>query len=325
MKERETEEQWERAQVIVLLVSSDFFASDECSRAHLRRALGRQEAGEAVVMPILVRPVSFEGTPFSGLQLLPRNGEPISLWKDHDEAWVQVVQDLRQIVRRLVGNVAVSPTGDQRARKEGIWHVPLRRNPLFTGREDLLEEMHRLLRLHEGVGRRMAVTPWLAMSGLGGIGKTQIALEYACRYRGEYQAVLWVHAGSEETLLSGLMELADVLHVPGVQEQEPQRVVAAVQHWLVTHEEWLLILDNADDVAVVCACLPTHDELRGHVLLTTRAQAVGHHAPTAEMRGFTHYSWLWNCKRQVNTMNSGVTARNQTVHHIGKKRKYSVV
>src|SRR5437762_485256 len=70
---------------------------------------------------------------------------------------------------------------------ERVWMVPYRRNAFFTGREELLRELHERF-----TGNRAAVlTQGQAINGLGGIGKTQIATEYAYRHREEYRFVLW--------------------------------------------------------------------------------------------------------------------------------------
>ena len=111
------------------------------------------------------------------------------------------------------------------------------------------------------------------MSGLGGIGKTQIAIEYAHRYRHDYQAVLWSRADSREALVSGYVAIAHLLDLPRKDEQDQALVVQAVLCWLTAQVGWLLILDSADELALVCEFLPTAFD--GHVLLTTRAQAMG--------------------------------------------------
>jgi tetratricopeptide (TPR) repeat protein len=148
------------------------------------------------------------------------------------------------------------------------WNVPSGRNPFFTGQEHILSELYR--RLHSG--QNMALTQPQAISGLGGIGKTQIAIEYAHRHREEYEAVLWANADSRETLEQSYGALASLLQLPESSEQDQSRVIAAVKRWLATNAGWLLILDNADDIAIVREFLPT--EHKGHVLLTTRAQAL---------------------------------------------------
>ncbi len=158
-----------------------------------------------------------------------------------------------------------------------VWNVPFRRNPFFTGREPIFSQIHRLL--HAGKTTALSQPP--AISGLGGIGKTQTAVEYAYRYRDSYQFVLWVQSNDHETLLLNFVALARLLHLPERDAREQQMVVHAVKQWFETHSGWLLIFDNADDLAMVQDYLP--EGTKGHILLTTRAQAMGGLARKVEL------------------------------------------
>ncbi len=158
-----------------------------------------------------------------------------------------------------------------------FWNVPYRRNPYFTGREDLLTRLHELL--HSG--KAAALTQPQAISGLGGIGKTQTAVEYAYRSRDDYQAVLWASAATRETLISDFVALAALLQLPERDVADQSIVVAAVKRWLASNRDWLLILDNADDLELAADFLPL--ESSGHILLTTRAQFTGTIANSIEV------------------------------------------
>src|SRR5260370_6733234 len=149
------------------------------------------------------------------------------------------------------------------------WNVPFRRNPFFTGREPVFTLIHDLL----DAGKTTALSQPPAISGLGGIGKTQTAVEYAYRYRNSYQCLLWVQANDHETLLTNYVALAKLLNLPERDAQEQQVVVHALKQWFETHTGWLLIFDNADDLAMVRDYIP--EGTKGHTLLTTRAQAMG--------------------------------------------------
>ncbi len=149
------------------------------------------------------------------------------------------------------------------------WSVPLPRNPYFTGREEILETLHRQL----GVGQAVALTQSLALHGLGGIGKTQIALEYAYRHALEYSAVFWIAAETEEQIISSLRRIAKTLQLPEQDNPDQQRVVAAVQRWLSAQGQWLMIWDNVEDLKVFQRFLPSTRS--GAILLTTRRQALG--------------------------------------------------
>jgi serine/threonine protein kinase/tetratricopeptide (TPR) repeat protein len=145
-----------------------------------------------------------------------------------------------------------------------IWNVPLARNPFFTGRERLLAQLHSGLHTF-----RLAH----ALSGLGGVGKTQVALEYAYRYGTGYQAVLWARAETREELHASFTEIAGLLDLPQKEDEAQEVIIQAVKDWLSRESNWLLILDNADELALLSAFLPTR--FSGQVLLTTRAQATG--------------------------------------------------
>src|SRR6266702_472368 len=150
-----------------------------------------------------------------------------------------------------------------------LWTVPYRRNPFFTGREALLAYLHS----HLVKTKATALTQTQAINGLGGIGKTQTAVEYAYRCRDEYHSVIWIRAATRDTLITDFVGIANRLQLPEKDEQDQMIAVAAVKRWLTEQRDWLLILDNADNLDVIGDFLPTGDT--GHVLITTRAQAVG--------------------------------------------------
>ncbi|MDQ2886576.1 MAG: toll/interleukin-1 receptor domain-containing protein [Chloroflexota bacterium] len=91
----------EQASIILLLVSADFLASDYCSEVEMKRALVRHEAGQARVLPIVVRTVYWKDAPFARLQIMPTDAKPITTWPDRDEAWTAVVIGIRQAIADL--------------------------------------------------------------------------------------------------------------------------------------------------------------------------------------------------------------------------------
>ncbi|NJP12647.1 MAG: hypothetical protein HC866_26925 [Leptolyngbyaceae cyanobacterium RU_5_1] len=146
------------------------------------------------------------------------------------------------------------------------FQVPHHRNPHFTGRSQLLQDLHESLM---GTGRA-ALTQVATLSGLGGIGKTQTAVEYAYRYFYDtrtYEWVFWVKTDTELNLVTGLAEIARSLNLADGNLDE---LATRSRHWLETHSGWLLIFDNADEPESVKPWLPRNPQ--GRVLLTSRAQ-----------------------------------------------------
>jgi transcriptional regulator with XRE-family HTH domain len=170
-----------------------------------------------------------------------------------------------------------------------LWTVPYARNPHFTGRDDLLQQLEQRS-AGEQPGqpmsiRQVALTQTQAIKGLGGIGKTQIAVEYAYRARvqGRYRDTIWISAASEETILTSFVELARLPPaIVGQEETNPHNIFAAILRWLELRvPPWLLIFDNADDLTLVQSYLPHRGN--GTILLTTRANAVGALASSIEV------------------------------------------
>jgi transcriptional regulator with XRE-family HTH domain/tetratricopeptide (TPR) repeat protein len=153
--------------------------------------------------------------------------------------------------------------------RPALWLVPYRRNPFFTGRDEILEHLHGLL----AQDQPGAVAHAYALCGLGGIGKTQTALEYCYRYGEDYQAVFWLRAETRELLLADMLTIADHLGLASRHEPEQLKVVEAVKRWLKKHPSWLWVLDNVEDFALLEEGLPA--ECAGQVLLTTRSQFTG--------------------------------------------------
>ncbi|MCZ4107926.1 toll/interleukin-1 receptor domain-containing protein [Brevundimonas diminuta] len=99
-------------EIILLLVSPDFIASDYCYEIEMKRAMERHDAGEAIVIPVILRACDWHHAPFGKLNATPRDGKPITQWPDIDDAFLQVAQAVRGAVARLtkkVGDEAPQP------------------------------------------------------------------------------------------------------------------------------------------------------------------------------------------------------------------------
>lgn len=90
-----------RAQIILLLISADFMASDFCFSIEMVQAIARHNANQARVIPIILRPTDWKGALFAKLKVLPTDGKPITKWPTHDDAFADIVQGIRKAVEDL--------------------------------------------------------------------------------------------------------------------------------------------------------------------------------------------------------------------------------
>jgi len=140
---------------------------------------------------------------------------------------------------------------------------------LFKGREAALDDLRAALTSGKG-----AAVTGRALHGLGGIGKTRLAIEYALRHEADYSALLFVRADDPATMNAGLAALtsAEVLDLPEKEAKEDQAKVEAAFRWLEAHPTWLMILDNVDDDEAVKAVAELMARLKGgQVIVTARA------------------------------------------------------
>lgn len=98
---KEIDDHLNSAQVILLLISPDFMASDYCFDIEMQRAMERYRTGEALVIPVILRPVDWSGAPFGKLQAFPTNAKPVTSWENRDEAFLNVAQAIRKAVAKL--------------------------------------------------------------------------------------------------------------------------------------------------------------------------------------------------------------------------------
>ncbi|NEZ62301.1 TIR domain-containing protein [Leptolyngbyaceae cyanobacterium CCMR0082] len=98
---KEIDDNLKRADIILLLISADFIASDYCYEVELKQAMEHHQAGKARVIPIIMRPADWKNTPFSDLQAFPTNATPITSWSDRDEAWLNVETAIREVVEDI--------------------------------------------------------------------------------------------------------------------------------------------------------------------------------------------------------------------------------
>jgi internalin A len=97
----EIDKELDRANIILLLISPDFIASNYCYDIEMKRAIVRHEAKEARVIPIIVRDVDWEIPPLRKLKALPKDAKPVKLWSDKDTAWKNVATGISIVIQEL--------------------------------------------------------------------------------------------------------------------------------------------------------------------------------------------------------------------------------
>jgi tetratricopeptide (TPR) repeat protein len=143
---------------------------------------------------------------------------------------------------------------------DSITYIPYPRNDYFTGRKDQLEQLAKTLK-HD---TSAIITQ--TISGLGGVGKTQIALEYAYAHQNNYNSIIWLRADTEQTITADLEQIMQKLNLPSAKLEQNR---ANLIRWLTEHQSWLLVFDNADDPERIVSYLPPQGT--GHILITSRA------------------------------------------------------
>ncbi len=152
------------------------------------------------------------------------------------------------------------------------------RNPNFTGREDILAELRAALTSGLVAGWKQVLT------GLGGTGKSQIAVEYAYRHKEEYKFIWWLQSEEPAALASNYAGLAKELYLPEKSCADQTAIIVAVKRWLGDNSNWLLIFDNAKSSDDIEQYFPR--EGTGHIIITSRNPNWGHLAGVLPIQVF---------------------------------------
>jgi tetratricopeptide (TPR) repeat protein len=143
--------------------------------------------------------------------------------------------------------------------------VPLERNPRFTGHKQFLEALKE--QMFDKVPKKY--NHRIALYGMGGIGKTQTAVEYVYMNRVSYERIYWITAVDQASLLSGYEKIAIKAGLKSLLNLKPIELAEGVLTWLRQKQSWLLVIDNLDDINVAAGFLPENGEHQ-HTLITTR-------------------------------------------------------
>jgi tetratricopeptide (TPR) repeat protein len=259
----ETENKIEEAHFVLVVCTKEYL---DRTKPQKEKTRGYGVAWEAsIIRSILAKDLSKKGS-FIPILFSEDNFDHIPNFLDPLSKFsIQSNDDIKKLagqLKKLPKKIGIKPVTSSIP-----FNVPIHQNRFFTGREDILKQLRENLE----AGKQTALTQ--ALSGLGGVGKTQIAAEYAHRYKDSYQAVLWVDAESDASLDNSVVDIARILDLPQKDEPDRKIVQLAVQNWLASQTNWLLVLDNIEDINLYKNFVPT--SVQGHVLLTTRSPTTG--------------------------------------------------
>ena len=271
----------ERARAVIILVSSALLNSEYIGDSEMPEILWKRQNEGAVVIPIILRHCDLDGTVFrypdpvegphgillSAVQAVNDPGRPLDGLpeSERDEVFAAVSRLLRRLADPAsAADAAVGPAG-----RHNLPYNSLDR--LLKGRGRALNRLRKRL----AGGKKAAITQLRAIHGLGGVGKTRLAVEYGHRGMrdGWYRLVLFVGADTPELLRSNLAALAGprLLDLGLPAELDQPATITHVLRALAEWNGWLLIFDNVDSEesqAAVLEYAPLLD--RGHVLITSR-------------------------------------------------------
>ena len=261
----------------IAVLSPAYFGSD-FSEAEWRSAFVKDPTGElGLLLPVRVQPCEPPGLLASRVYVDLVGADEVAARK----RLLAAVDSgrPRPTAAAFPGEAAgPSPDSGEKARFPGlgpkITNLPSR-NLNFSGRDGQLLTLHD--NLHAGL--TAVVLPTAAVHGLGGVGKTQLVLEYAHRFASDYDVVWWISAEQPTSAAAALAELARRLGIPEAANQD--EMVAGLFDLLRDQARWLLVYDNAESPAQLSGLLPPGG--RGHVLVTSRWSAWGAQASPLEL------------------------------------------
>lgn len=237
------------ADIILLLVSSDFLASKYCYDIEVKRAMERHEAGEARVIPTILRPCDWQSAPFGKLQSLPKDVNPVTKWDNIDEAFLDIARGIRKAAAEVSSSRSsnISPTVEPPRPTPSVY-IPDALRVDFVGRSDNEGNDH-IARLKEELAphKRRLVALW----GAGGVGKTALAAEAARALSDDFaQRVVWVSAdGREDFSLSSLLdEIARQLKYEDLRKLALESKKEQVRE-VVAAAPTLVVLDNFETIS----------------------------------------------------------------------------
>ncbi|MHC1767310.1 MAG: FxSxx-COOH system tetratricopeptide repeat protein [Verrucomicrobiia bacterium] len=253
----------------VLLVSPDFLASDFIMKQELPLLIDAAKQGRLIIAWFLLKSCAYPVTPIAAFQALIDPKQPLANVETEAEQDSVMVRICSQIAMALAGSLqrdgAVQPS-EPGPESKPVFAVPYENNPNFTGRQTVLTEIR--ARLSED--RQRGVASVAIISGLGGMGKTQTAVEYCYMHCQAYDFVFWIGAERSSEIRAGLADITRTLGLSHGNRVTQEEAVRVTLHWMQENTRWLLVLDNVERAEWLRPFIPLRG--RGHILITSREQ-----------------------------------------------------
>lgn len=245
--------------IILLLISADFLASDYCYDVELRYAMERHQKGEARVIPVILQPCDWHTSSFANLQALPKDGKPITKWPNRNDAFVNIAAGIRKAL-------------DDMGQRGSPATVPKQLgSPTISASAPIINALHGLpAPPADFIGRAAELTELLeavktggvtisGLQGMGGIGKTALALKLADKLKVDYpDAQFYVDLKGVTQPLGPKEAMAHVIRAWNPLQQLPEKEedVAALFRSVLDGKRALLLMDNARDADQLRPLIP---------------------------------------------------------------------
>lgn len=250
------DEHLKTADIILLLVSANFIASKYCYDIELKLAMKRHRAGEARVIPVILRPCDLTGVPFGKLQSLPKDRRPVTKWQNRDDAFTDIANGIRLVAeelkaKRREADVPAATTENAQSPATSNPAASLIPRPPIVGfvarRDKEGRDIVELLNDELVPAKKQLIALW----GPGGSGKTTLAAEVIGATKDSFIGrVVWASSlnRSDFNLATLLDEIATQLGREDLRRLAPEPKAAEVAV-LVSEPPALVILDNFETVA----------------------------------------------------------------------------
>ncbi len=230
------------ADIILLLISSSFLASDYCYKKEMPRAMERHNSSDARVIPIILRPCDWRDASFTDLLILPKDSEPVTKWENEDDAFLNIAQAIRKVAEELQTAEPQISIDEPEVKKIPKISVTIP-TPIvsFVERHDkinrnFIETVHELLNESE----HRTVVLW----GYGGVVKTTLAAQIARLSEGKKQ-VIWISADGRTEISAGILldEIVTQIGQPEIRQIPPTMKYEQTLS-LLRDTPSIIILDN---------------------------------------------------------------------------------